>query len=89
MTQRYLVIDESGPGNLSGFAPDVPGCASAGHSLEEMRANLREALEFHLEGLALDRMPMPEAVTRLIEVPEGGFAEWLDVELPVAEAISA
>jgi len=32
---------------------------------------------------------MPAAATRLVEVPEGGFAEWLDVELPVAEAISA
>jgi predicted RNase H-like HicB family nuclease len=89
MTRRYLVIYESGPGNLSGFAPDVPGCASTGHSLEEMRENLREALEFHLEGLALDGLPSPAAVTRLVEVPEGGFAEWLDVKLPVAEAISA
>jgi predicted RNase H-like HicB family nuclease len=89
MTRRYLVIYESGPGNLSGFAPDVPGCASTVHSLEEMRDNLREALEFHLGGLALDGQGMPEAATRLVEVPEEGFAEWLDVKLPVAEAISA
>jgi len=89
MTRRYLVVYESGPGNLSGFAPDVPGCASTGHSLEEMRDNLRDALEFHLEGLALDGLAIPMATTRLVEVPEGGFAEWLDVGLPVAEAISA
>lgn len=89
MTRRYLVIYESGPSNLSGFAPDVPGCASIGHSLEEMRANLREALEFHLEGLALDGQPPPQAITRMAEVPEDGFAEWLTVTLPVAEAISA
>jgi len=89
MTRRYLVVYENGPGNLSGFAPDVPGCASTGHSLEEMRENLREALEFHLEGLALDGLPMPVASTRLVEVPEEGFAEWLVVKLPVAEAISA
>lgn len=89
MTRRYLVVYENGPGNLSGFAPDVPGCASTGHSLEEMRENLREALEFHLEGLALDGLAVPAAATRLVEVPEEGFAEWLDVKLPVAEAISA
>jgi len=89
MTRRYLVIYESGPGNLSGFAPDVPGCASTGHSLEEMRENLREALVFHLEGLALDGQGMPEAATRLVEVQEEGFAEWLDVKLPMAEATSA
>ena len=89
MTRRYLVIYENGPGNLSGFAPDVPGCASTGHSLEEMRQNLREALEFHLEGLAVDRLPLPVAATRLIELPENGFAEWLYVALPTVEAISA
>ena len=89
MTRRYLVIYESGPTNLSGFAPDVPGCASTGHSLEEMRTHLREALEFHLEGLALDGQPLPQAVTRTAEVPEDGFAEWLNVSLPIAEAISA
>jgi len=74
---------------MSGFAPDVPGCASTGHSLEEMRANLGEALEFHLEGLALDGQPLPQSITRMAEVPEGGFAEWLTVTLPVADAISA
>jgi hypothetical protein len=54
-----------------------------------MRTNLRDALEFHLEGLALDGAPLPVPSTRLVEVPEGGFAEWLDVKLPVAEAVSA
>jgi len=89
MTRRYLVIYENGPTNLSGFAPDVPGGASTGHSLEEMRANLREALEFHLEGLALDGQPLPQPTTNIAEVPENGFAEWLVVTLPQREAISA
>ena len=89
MTRQYLVIYESGPTNMSGYAPDVPGCASTGHSLEEMRNNLREALEFHVEGLALDGQPIPPATTHLVEVPQDGLAEWLDVTLPVAQAISA
>lgn len=89
MTQRYLVIYENGGSNLSGFAPDVPGCVSTGHSLEEMRTNLREALEFHLEGLALDGHPIPATSTRLAEVPEDDLAEWLTIELPLRQAISA
>ncbi len=89
MTRRYLVIYENGPDNLSGFAPDVPGCASTGSSLEEMRKNLREALEFHLEGLLLNGQSIPPAATHMVEVPDQGFAEWLDVTLPVREAISA
>jgi predicted RNase H-like HicB family nuclease len=89
MTRRYLVLYENGPENRTGFPPDVPGCASTGHSLDEMRANLREALEFHLEGLVLDGHPRPAAATRMAEIPENGLAEWLTIELPVAEAISA
>jgi predicted RNase H-like HicB family nuclease len=89
MTQRYLVIYENGPDNMSGFAPDVPGCASTGHSLEEMRLNLRDALEFHFEGLAQDGQPIPSATTRIAEVPEDGLAEWLSIALPVAEPLRA
>lgn len=89
MTRRYLVIYESGSGNFSGFAPDVPGCASTGASIEELRSNLREALEFHLEGLAQDGDPIPAATTHVVEVPEQGSAEWLNVTLPTREAISA
>jgi predicted RNase H-like HicB family nuclease len=85
MTRRYLY--ENGPENMSGFAPDIPGCASTGRSLEEMRTNLRKALEFHLEGLALDGQPPPAATTRIAEIPEDGLAEWLSITLPVAEAI--
>ena len=89
MIGRYLVVYENGPNNLSGFAPDVPGCVSTGSSLEDIRKNLREALEFHLEGLLLDGQPIPAATTHTVEVPDQGFAEWLDVTLPVGEAISA
>jgi hypothetical protein len=53
-----------------------------------MRTNLREALEFHLEGLALDGQPPPPAITRMAEVPEDGL-EGLSVRLPVVEVISA
>jgi len=89
MTRRYLVIYEGGPHNMSGFAPDVPGCASTGRTLDEMRANLREAMQFHLEGLALAGEPIPPAVTHAAEIPENGFAEWLTVALPVPETVSA
>ncbi len=89
MTRRYLVVYENGPHTMSGFAPDVPGCASTGRTLEEMRVNLRDALEFHLEELAVVGYSIPSAVTHLVEVPEDCLAEWINVELPVAEAVSA
>lgn len=89
MTRRYLVVYENGRGNWSGFAPDVPGCASTGATVEELRSNLGEALEFHLEGLLLDGAAMPNAATHVVEVPEGGAAEWIEVMLPVRETVLA
>lgn len=40
--------------------PDLPGCVSAGKTLDEARAMAAEALAFHLEGLVADNEPVPE-----------------------------
>ena len=50
--RKFLVVYEVGENNLSGFVPDVPGVISTAPTLEAMRHTMREALEFHLEGLA-------------------------------------
>ncbi len=88
MRQEYLAIYERGPENWSGFAPDVPGCISTGASMPELRENLLEALAFHLEGLVLEGIALPEPVTHVVEVPEGGAAEWLTLEMPLREIVS-
>ena len=90
MKKSYLVVYEAGENNLSGFAPDVPGCISTGRDLGEMRRMMREALEFHVKGLAGDGDPIPEATTTAVdfdsERPERGIdhciVEWIDVEIP-------
>jgi predicted RNase H-like HicB family nuclease len=93
MTKTYLVVYEVGEANLSGFAPDVPGCISTARDLPEMRRMMREALEFHLNGLASDGDPIPEAVTSNVDFsqdrPEHGvnhcIVEWLEVNVPQYE----
>ena len=95
MTRRYLVVYEKGAANYSGYAPDVPGCGSVGDTLEEMRSNMIEALEFHLEGLAEDGVAPPEAVTTNVDFreddPEHGVlhcvVEWLQVRVPTSPGI--
>jgi len=79
--KRYLAIYRRGPGNLSGVVPDVPGCGSIGHSMVEMRENLHDALEFHLEDLMLQGKPLPEPSMGLDDVTATGIAEWLVVRL--------
>ena len=51
---KFAVIIEKGPNNYSAYVPDLPGCVSAGHTLEETRQMIREAIEFHLEGMRED-----------------------------------
>jgi len=43
--------------------PDLPGCFSAGDTIEEALANAQEAAECHIEGFLLDSEPIPVART--------------------------
>ena len=43
--------------------PDIPGCHSAGDSLEEAYANAKEAIEAHLDTLLDEGLPTPERLT--------------------------
>ena len=56
---RYLIIIERANGNLSAYAPDLPGCVAAGATREEVIANMREAMTLHLQGLREDGDPIP------------------------------
>jgi predicted RNase H-like HicB family nuclease len=41
--------------------PDLPGCVAAGETREEALALIRDAIEFHLEGLKESGQPVPKA----------------------------
>ena len=57
---RYAVVIEKGERNYSAYVPDLPGCVSVGDTLEEAKAEIREAIEFHLEGMREDGLPIPK-----------------------------
>ena len=50
---RYLTIIEKTETGYSAYSPDLPGCASTGVTSEEVEKNMREAIEFHLDGLTV------------------------------------
>ncbi len=59
--ERYLILIEGGPpSNYSAWSPDLPGCVATGDTIEETVSQMREAIAFHLEGLAADGDPIPE-----------------------------
>jgi len=61
VTQRYLIVIEGGEGeNFSASSPDVAGVVATGATFEECERQMREAIEFHLDGLRADGGPLPE-----------------------------
>ncbi|HEX3553157.1 MAG TPA: type II toxin-antitoxin system HicB family antitoxin [Thermoanaerobaculia bacterium] len=60
---RYLVIVERAENNFAAYSPDLSGCVATGETREEMEQNMREAIEFHLEGMRLHGDPIPEPST--------------------------
>ena len=57
---RYAIVIEKAEANYSAYAPDLPGCVATGPSIEEVEAQMREAIEFHLQGLREDGQPIPQ-----------------------------
>jgi predicted RNase H-like HicB family nuclease len=57
--KRYLVVVEPTSTGYSAYSPDLPGCISTGGTREEVEANMREAIEFHIEGLRLEGLHVP------------------------------
>ncbi len=58
---RYAVVIEKGERNFSAYIPDLPGCVSVGDTPEEVDTEIRAAIEFHLEGMREDGLPIPKA----------------------------
>jgi predicted RNase H-like HicB family nuclease len=58
--KRYLIIIEPTDTGYSSYSPDLPGCVSTGRTREETEKNMREAIEFHLDGLREEGYPIPE-----------------------------
>jgi predicted RNase H-like HicB family nuclease len=70
MKKYLIVIEETGTG-YSAYSPDLDGCLATGETREEVEREMREAITFHLEGMAQNGEPIPEPHTdsAYIEVP--------------------
>jgi len=62
---RYAVVIEKGEGNYGAYVPDLPGCVATGVTIEDVEREIQEAIEFHLEGLRADGLPIPEPSSRV------------------------
>ena len=62
---RYAIVIEKAENNYSAYVPDLPGCVATGATVEEVEGQIREAIEFHLEGLREDGVVIPQPASRV------------------------
>ena len=67
---KYAVVIEKGPESFGAYAPDLPGCAVAGDTKEEVVLLIQEAVEIHLQSLKEqgDEIPPPASSFEFVDV---------------------
>jgi len=62
---RYAIVIEAKESTFSAYVPDLPGCIATGNTVDDTERSIREAIEFHLDGLREDNLPIPPALSRV------------------------
>ncbi len=88
MNNKYLIVIEKGENNYSAYSPDVSGCAATGKTVEETISTMKEALEFHIEGILEDgeTFPMPKTLNYYIsntdEISSDDILAHIEIKIP-------
>ena len=62
---RYAIVIDKAGRNFSAYVPDLPGCVATGATIAEIEVAIREAIEFHLDGMRQDGEPIPVPSSRV------------------------
>ncbi|MFI5458305.1 MAG: type II toxin-antitoxin system HicB family antitoxin [Isosphaerales bacterium] len=67
---RFAILMDKTATGFSAHVPDLPGCVAAGETLEETMQLIREAIEFHIEGMRQngETIPQPTSSCEYVEV---------------------
>jgi predicted RNase H-like HicB family nuclease len=85
---RYPVVIHKDPDSDYGVTvPDLPGCFSAGETLDEALQEAVEAIECHLEGLLADSesIPLPKTVEFHQNNPDYSDGIWAIVTVDISK----
>ena len=66
---RYAVVIEKASGNYSAYVPDLPGCVATGATVAAVESEIRDAINFHIDGLRADGIdvPPPTSIAQYVE----------------------
>lgn len=60
---RYAIVIEPTDTGYSAYAPDLPGCVAVAETRDSIEREMADAIEFHIEGLRAEGLPIPPATT--------------------------
>ena len=62
----YTIVVEKSATGFGAYVPELPGCVAVAETDSEVRELIREAIEFHLEGMRVEpaATPFPQAPSR-------------------------
>lgn len=58
--EKYLIVIEKSQTGFAAYSPDVLGCIATGKTINQIIANMKSALTFHLKGLIADGETIPQ-----------------------------
>jgi predicted RNase H-like HicB family nuclease len=69
---RYAVVIERAGNNFSAYVPDLPGCVATGTTIADAEQAIREAIDFHLDGMREDGVepPLPSSTVEYVDVAD-------------------
>ena len=69
---KFLVVYEKTSTGYSGYVPDLPGVIATGKTKDVTEKNIAEAIQFHIEGLKEEGLPIPksEAISEILVFAE-------------------
>ncbi len=95
MSHYVAIVEDAGPDRAVGvWFPDLPGCFSAGDSMDEALVNAPEAIVLYAEALFASRRPLPPARTldelkrdpEFVAETQGNLVAVVPFTLPIATA---
>lgn len=68
--KRFLIVIEKTSTGYSAYSPDVPGCIATASTRKSVENRIREAIQFHIEGLRDEGydLPKPKSYSAYVDV---------------------
>ena len=63
MTNYAIIIERAEDGGYGAWCPDLPGVVALADTEADVITEMKQAIEFHIEGLREDGLPIPHPAT--------------------------